>query len=425
MGADLRQLDGSLFSLSMNRRHFFKSAGVSAAALALSACQRNRVIDRIPGSLSPSGCVLPPVRVSPEREIRTIAGLRPYRPSGFVVRAERIGDRLVVHNYGHGGGGITLSWGTARLAVDMIPPDDRGAVGVLGCGAVGLATARLLQESGRAVTIYAKDLPPNTTSNVAGGQWFPFFVFDSHRRTPEFLKQFVAASEFAYRRYQIMVGPRYGVRWMRNYVLSNDIWSEGALIGRESPLRSMLPELRDLSPAEHPFSGYRYVRQFDGMLIEPPIYLEAMLDEVRAAGAAIRITELADRESLRSLPERVVVNCTGLGAKALFGDEELVPLKGQLTFLLPQPEVQYATLSGTPTCSRARTASCSAERMRETSGLSSRISPPRNGFSRATASSSRTSEAADSTPWRSDVCGFEASKVASAGWNQPIRRNAP
>jgi D-amino-acid oxidase len=346
MRADPQQLDDTFFAIRMNRRHFFKSASVSAAALALSACRSNRVIDRIPGSLSPAGCALPPVRVSPEREIRTIAGLRPYRPSGFVVRAERIGDRLVIHNYGHGGGGITLSWGTARLAVDMIPPDDRGAVGVLGCGAVGLATARLLQETGRAVTIYAKDLPPNTTSNVAGGQWFPFFVFDSHRRTPEFPKQFVAASEFAYRRYQIMVGPRYGVRWMRNYVLSNDSWSEGALIGRESPLRSMLPELRDLSPSEHPFSGYRYVRQFDGMLIEPPIYLEAMLDEVRAAGATIRITELADRDSLRSLSERVFVNCTGLGAKALFGDEELVPLKGQLTFLLPQPEVQYATLSG-------------------------------------------------------------------------------
>jgi glycine/D-amino acid oxidase-like deaminating enzyme len=330
----------------MNRRRFFQSAAASAATLALSACRSHRVVDRISGSFAPAGCALPPVRVSPEREIRTVAGLRPYRPSGFVVRAERIGDRLVVHNYGHGGGGITLSWGTARLAVDMIPPDYRGAVAVLGCGAVGLATARLLQEFGRTVTIYAKDLPPNTTSNIAGGQWFPFFVVDSGRRTPEFLKQFVAASEFAYRRYQVMVGPRYGVRWMRNYVLSNESWSEGALVGRESPLRSMLPELRDLSPSEHPFQGYKYVRQFDGMLIEPPIYLEAMLDEVRAAGAAIRVTELADRESLRSLSERVVVNCTGLGAKALFGDEELVPLKGQLTFLLPQPEVQYATLSG-------------------------------------------------------------------------------
>ena len=91
-----------------------------------------RPADRIAGTLVPAGCALPPVRVAADREIRTIAGLRPYRPSGFVVRAERIGDLLVIHNYGHGGGGITLSWGTARLAVDLIPPDDRGPVGVLG-----------------------------------------------------------------------------------------------------------------------------------------------------------------------------------------------------------------------------------------------------------------------------------------------------
>ena len=294
----------------------------------------------------PAGCALPPVRVSADREIRTIAGLRPYRPSGFVVRAERIGERTVIHNYGHGGAGITLSWGTARLAADLVPPEHSGAVAVLGCGAVGLATARLLQESGRAVTIYAKDLPPNTTSDIAGGQWFPFFVSENARRTGEVLKQFVAACEFAYRRFQILVGSRYGVRWMRNYALRNDAWSETGLLGRQGPLAAMMPELEDLSPDEHPFPGAARVRQFDGMIIEPPIYLAAMLDEVRAAGAAIRVTELRDRESVRALAERVVINCTGLGAKALFGDEELVPLKGQLTFLLPQPEVRYAVLHG-------------------------------------------------------------------------------
>jgi glycine/D-amino acid oxidase-like deaminating enzyme len=41
-----------------------------------------------------------------------------------------------------------------------------------------------------------------------------------------------------------------------------------------------------------------------------------------------------------------VVNCTGLGAGALFGDPELVPVKGQLHVLLPQPEVDYAVLAG-------------------------------------------------------------------------------
>ena len=329
----------------MNRRAFLRS-GAASAALALAACRRTRFVDRIPGGYPRSGCELPPVRVRPERMIRTIAGLRPYRPSGFVVRAERIGEQLVIHNYGHGGGGITLSWGTARLAVELVPADVRGPVAVLGCGAVGLATARLLQERGRTVAIYAKDLPPNTTSNIAGGQWFPFLVSDHSRRTGEFLQQFVAASGFAYRRFQTMAGPRYGVRWMTNFIVSKEALSERGILGRESPLRDMLPNLGDLPPSEHPFRGYEHVRRFDGMLIEPPIYLEAMLDEVRAAGAAVRVTELADRAALAALPERIVINCTGLGARALFGDEELVPLKGQLTFLLPQPEVGYAVLNG-------------------------------------------------------------------------------
>ena len=330
----------------MNRRTFLRAAAASAAVAATSRCRHTLPADLLPGDTAPAGCAMPPVRVSADREIRTVAGLRPFRPSGFVVRAQKMGDLLVIHNYGHGGAGITLSWGTARLAVDLVPPDYRGPVGVLGCGAVGLATARLLQESGRTVTIYAKDLPPNTTSNIAGGQWSPVYLFDRDRGTPEFLRQLVAASEFAYRRYQVLVGARYGVRWMRNYALSNHPFDDTNLLGREGPVARLLPEMRDLTPSEHPFSGYSHVRQFDGMLVEPPIYLDALLDEVRAAGARVAVAEIRDREALRALPERVFVNCTGLGAKAVFGDEELVPIKGQLTFLVPQPEVRYAVLAG-------------------------------------------------------------------------------
>src|SRR5215813_11593621 len=62
--------------------------------------------------------LLTPVRVAPERVIRTTVGLRPFRPSGFVVRAEKLDSKTVIHNYGHGGSGITLSWGTAQLAVE-------------------------------------------------------------------------------------------------------------------------------------------------------------------------------------------------------------------------------------------------------------------------------------------------------------------
>jgi len=263
-----------------------------------------------------------------------------------VVRAEKLDDTLVIHNYGHGGGGITLSWGTAKLAVDLGLPGHTGPVAVLGCGAVGLATARLLQESGAAVTIYAKDLPPNTTSNIAGGQWFPFMVSEIEKRTTLFNRQFLAAAEFAYRRYQIMVGPHYGIRWMRNYYLNDQPWDDQGYRGKEGVLRFMMPELRDLSPREHPFPNSAFVRQFDTMIVEPPTYLSALLDEIRIAGATIRVVEIRDRSEIQNLPEKLVFNCTGLGAKALFADEELTPVKGQLTILLPQPEVQYAIGQG-------------------------------------------------------------------------------
>jgi glycine/D-amino acid oxidase-like deaminating enzyme len=302
-----------------------------------------------PVNLPPDGCHLPPVRVSADREIRTVVGLRPFRPSGFRVAVETFGETRVVHNYGHGGGGITLSWGTAKLAIDLGLPGHAGPVAVLGAGAVGLATAHLCQQAGFDVTIYAKALPPNTTSNIAGGQWEPSFVFaDAGKLTAAFTAQYIFACKFAYERYQILMDPRYGVRWMRNYVISRHPLRAGMFDPGSGPLTvdtatdALSPEGRVLRPEENPF-GIGHAAQFDGMLIETPIYLEAMLTDVRLAGGKVIVREMHSVDEVRALPERLVFNCTGLGAGALFGDTELTPLRGQLTILLPQPEVTYAT----------------------------------------------------------------------------------
>ena len=50
-------------------------------------------------------------------------GLRPFRKSGVRLERNELRDgRKVIHNYGHGGAGFTLSWGCAREVVDLIPP---------------------------------------------------------------------------------------------------------------------------------------------------------------------------------------------------------------------------------------------------------------------------------------------------------------
>lgn len=59
----------------------------------------------------------------------------------------------------------------------------------------------------------------------------------------------------------------------------------------------------------------------------------------------MHVRTFATPAEVAALPEPVVVNCTGLGARELFGDRELTAVKGQLTVLLPQPEVDYALLT--------------------------------------------------------------------------------
>ena len=115
------------------------------------------------------------------------------------------------------------------------------------------------------------------------------------------------------------------------------------MISLDSPIRDLLPEMRDLLPAENPFP-FPAVRQFQTMMIEPNTYLPAVMEDFRIAGGQIEVRELRSIADLQDLPQTVIVNCTGLGAKALFQDDELTPIKGQLTILLPQPEIQYCTL---------------------------------------------------------------------------------
>jgi len=326
----------------MHRRELLKGLALASASALLSSCAPKHVQATLP--TAPATPCLPRVNVAQDRIIRSICGLRPYRRSGFVVRPEKFGDTLVVHNYGHGGAGITLSWGTAKLAVDMGAPGHSGPVAVLGSGVVGLSTARLLQEAGFSVTIYAKDLPPNTTSNVAGGWWYPVTLFDHEFVTPAFNDQFAAACRYAFQRYQIMVGSRYGVRWNPSYSLSHHAFPTAGDFSPQGVVGSLLPEFRYISGSQTPFRGYEYERHFDTMLIEPPIYLPAMMQDFRMAGGKMVVREFHTPGEVASLSEKLVFNCTGLGAKALFNDAELTPIKGQLTFLLPQPEVEYSVV---------------------------------------------------------------------------------
>ena len=338
----------------MDRRNFVRGGSVLAASSLMAGCARRAGVSLDAAAMAPvnlpdSACHLPPVKVSEDRVIRTVVGLRPHRASGFRVEREQLGETVVVHNYGHSGGGITLSWGTSKLAVDMGLPGYVGRVAVLGSGVIGLTTARLAQDAGYAVTIYTKALPPDTTSNIAGGQWGPSSVYgDPHKVSETFTDQYIFACKYAYERFQILTEPKYGVRWMRNYLVKKKPFPASlTTVNPDAPriehaTNRLMPEVKLLSEKENPWRGM-YAAQFDGMMIEPPMFLDALTEDFRIAGGKLVVVEMKTPAEVQALPEKLVFNCTGLGAKALFGDAELTPARGQLTFLLPQPEVTYTT----------------------------------------------------------------------------------
>ncbi len=330
---------------SVNRRQLLRIIAASATMAALPACTSlpARHTPRAPTSRS-----LVPVRVAPELVIRTVAGLRPFRPTGFRLETERFGDTHVVHNYGHGGGGWSLSWGCSQLALEEVVAITGGSqardVAVLGCGILGLTSATLLQRAGYRVTIYAQQLPPHTASNIAGALWTPVSVHDDDEAVPGYRARFERASRIAYRHFQEQVGTRYGVRWIDNY-----FESPGPEVGAPNDIVRQLPELfpqqRLLGPGEHPFV-HPWMWHHATMFMEPHVYLPEIERDLRIAGVGIVVRTFRSVDEVRSLPECVVVNCTGLGAGALFGDPGILPIRGQLAFLRPQPAVDYIVIQG-------------------------------------------------------------------------------
>jgi glycine/D-amino acid oxidase-like deaminating enzyme len=267
-----------------------------------------------------------------------------------VLRAEKLDAKTLIHNFGHGGAGMSLSWGTASMATDLaLPHQDRRAA-VLGSGVVGLTSARELQRHGFEVTIYAATVPPDTTSNMSLAAFTPTSgLYQQANRTAEWDAQFRHAVRIAYRRLQLLAGPKYGISWITHYQLMDTEPGSGGGGGQQAPgFTRLMPDDINygdpvvLQPGEHNFPT-KLAEEAPDLRIEPSIYLDALMNDFLLWGGKVVIRKFDTPADIAALGENVIVNCTGLGSKAIFNDPELVPLKGQLTVLIPQSEITYAT----------------------------------------------------------------------------------
>jgi hypothetical protein len=295
---------------------------------------------------------LAPLRAGTDRITRITVCTRPFRAQGPRLDTEQIGAKLVVHNYGHGGSGWSLSWGSSGVAVRKAMASGERDIAVIGCGALGLTSALLLQRAGARVTIYAKELPPNVRSSLATGLWTPDSrICLEENATPAFKQLWEQMARGSFQTYQNFLGLSGSpVEFIDNYFVTEDPTSarrRGISDGRPrfadlqgELLPDLLTQPTDFAPGSHSL-GARYLRRSSLMMFNLTAYQRLLLGDFAANGGKIEIAEFHTPDDLAKLREKTLINATGYGARALFGDKSLTPVRGQLARVIPQPEVNY------------------------------------------------------------------------------------
>src|SRR5580698_4051669 len=347
----------------MTRRSFL--SGAAAAGLTACAPQNKTVGARLPPppqglsrqSLAPFDAVpkLMPVRAEVDRIFRITVCLRPFRAAGPRLDVERVGDKTVIHNYGHGGSGWSLSWGSSSIAVEKAMAAGERDVAVIGCGALGLTSAILLQRAGAKATIYAKERPPDVRSARATGSWTPDSrIALTNAVSPDFPALWEKMCRTSFHTYESYLGMAGNpVEWTDQYSLSDNEPAAGqANPPRDNALNfaryrdrvsDLTPRSQDLPPGSHPFPT-RYARRNSNLTFNIAGYSRQLVNDFLVEGGRIEHVEFHSPSELSQLPQKVIINATGYGARALWSDESIVPVRGQIAWLIPQPEVNYGVL---------------------------------------------------------------------------------
>ena len=236
-------------------------------------------------------------------------------------------------------------------------------VGVVGAGVIGLASAKLLLQSGCEVSVVADSFPPNTTSDGAAAFWER--RCDSHSRlarlTLEHYHELQRTGEAA----------AAGVGEVSGASYSHDSPAD-AYVGFAEDVRAFRrgSDAETAAASSALGTGFKSSLFWTSVCVDSPSYLRWLLRSVAAAGGRLAQLELTSLQELSPFFD-LIVNASGLGARQLAQDDACRPIRGQVlrvhaphvdsfstatshagadwhsTYILPRPTSGVVTLGGT------------------------------------------------------------------------------
>jgi len=198
------------------------------------------------------------------------------------------------------------------------------AILVLGAGIIGLTTAITLRRQGHDVEIWAKAISPGTTSDVAAAFWYPYAALPVE-----------AVSRWA----SISFDDFADQSLIREAGIKASTVSKFFETTVDPPAwRSAVKDYEEFDVTDKPgyLSGFRFTTWTIDMSRYMP-YLKTVWKEM---GGRVAFKPV---ESFDEIPEKysIIINCTGIGARALAMDNALVAARGRVVMMAAfdnQPE---------------------------------------------------------------------------------------
>ncbi|MCX5922431.1 MAG: FAD-dependent oxidoreductase [Candidatus Dependentiae bacterium] len=286
---------------------------------------------------------LTPPRITPEHIKEKITCIRAHRERIFQVFTQMHDNKLVCHNYGHGGAGWTFLFGCVNESISQFEDEhsrnatlQNKSIVVIGAGCYGLLTAIMLRRKGHTVHIIAKETK-NIPSNKSAGFFFP-----RHRKSSTTHEKAI---------FQAM--------GMESYKTFLEIINGTHPFIKQGP--KLLPAYfgLDIDPGFAPYIEQGLVQQPEQVTIDfnngktyeamayHTVFINsaAIMQELQRNVDELNISiEKKEVSSFDECNESIIFNCAGLGAKTLTGDKRLIPVQGHLITLKdqsPLDELQY------------------------------------------------------------------------------------